>query len=148
MSYELIEKLKREITDFHDDLKWEDVGEVIEVGDGILKVSGLRGAVSQELLRVEAREGGACMALALNLGEETIGALALGEYKGIQSGDAVRTTGTVLSVEVGPEILGRVVDPLGNPVDGKGPLFSGKAKGTERKRMLLEEEAPSVEKAV
>jgi len=144
MSYELIEKLKREITDFHDDLKWEDVGEVIEVGDGILKVSGLRGAVSQELLRVEAREGGACMALALNLGEETIGALVLGEYKGIQSGDAVRTTGTVLSVEVGPEILGRVVDPLGNPVDGKGPLFSGKADTSLRKRMFLEEQAPSV----
>ena len=144
MSYELIEKLKREITDFHDDLKWEDVGEVIEVGDGILKVSGLRGAVSQELLRVEAREGGACMALALNLGEETIGALVLGEYKGIQSGDAVRTTGTVLSVEVGPEILGRVVDPLGNPVDGKGPLFSGKADASLRKRMFLEEQAPSV----
>jgi len=144
MSYELIEKLKREITDFHDEPKWEDAGEVIEVGDGILKVSGLRNAVSQELLRVEAHDGGACMALALNLGEETIGALVLGEYKGIQSGDAVRTTGTVLSVEVGHEILGRVVDPLGNPVDGKGPLFSGKAKGTERKRMLLEEEAPSV----
>ena len=144
MSYELIEKLKREITDFHDDLKWEDVGEVIEVGDGILKVSGLRGAVSQELLHVEAREGGACMALALNLGEETIGALVLGEYKGIQSGDAVRTTGTVLSVEVGPEILGRVVDPLGNPVDGKGPLFSGKADASLRKRMFLEEQAPSV----
>src|SRR3990167_4506664 len=144
MSYELIEKLKREITDVHDDLKWEDVGEVIEVGDGILKVSGLRNAVSQELLRVEAHDGGACMALALNLGEETIGALVLGEYKGIQSGDAVRTTGTVLSIEVGSEILGRVVDPLGNPVDGKGPLFSGKSDASLRKRMLLEEEAPSV----
>ncbi len=144
MSYELIEKLKREITDFHDEPKWEDAGEVIEVGDGILKVSGLRGAVSQELLRVEARAGGARMALALNLGEETIGALALGEYKGIQSGDAVRTTGTVLSVEVGPEILGRVVDPLGNPVDGRGSLYSGKANVSLRKRMFLEEQAPSV----
>ena len=142
MSYEIIEKLKKEITGFHDEPKWEDAGEVIEVGDGILKVSGLRNALSQELLKVEAKEGGECMALALNLGEETIGALVLGEYKGIQSGDTVRTTGTVLSVDVGPEILGRVVDPLGNPVDGKGPLFSG--KGSEHKRMLLEEEAPSV----
>ena len=144
MSYELIEKLKREITDFHDEPKWEDAGEVIEVGDGILKVSGLRNAVSQELLRVEAREGGERMALALNLGEETIGALVLGEYKGIQSGDVVRTTGTVLSIEVGSEILGRVVDPLGNPVDGKGPLFSGKADVSLRQRMFLEEQAPSV----
>ncbi|OGZ43948.1 MAG: F0F1 ATP synthase subunit alpha [Candidatus Ryanbacteria bacterium RIFCSPHIGHO2_02_FULL_45_17b] len=144
MSYELIEKLKREIADFHDESKWEDAGEVIEVGDGILKVSGLRNAVSQELLRVEAREGSERMALALNLGEETIGALVLGEYKGIQSGDAVRTTGTILSVEVGPEILGRVVDPLGNPMDGKGPLFSGKSDTSLRQRMFLEEQAPSV----
>src|SRR3989338_2914689 len=144
MSYELIEKLKREIADFHDESKWEDAGEVIEVGDGILKVSGLRNAVSQELLRVEAREGSERMALALNLGEETIGALVLGEYKGIQSGDAVRTTGTILSVEVGPEILGRVVDPLGNPTDGKGPLFSGKSDTSLRQRMFLEEQAPSV----
>lgn len=144
MAYELIEKLKREITNFHDEPKWEDVGEVIEVGDGILKVSGLRNAVSQELLRVEAREGGERMALALNLGEETIGALVLGEYKGIQSGDAVRTTGTVLSVEVGPEILGRVVDPLGNPVDGRGLLYAGKTDASLRRRMFLEEQAPSV----
>lgn len=144
MSYELIEKLKREITDFHDEPRWEDAGEVIEVGDGILKVSGLRNAVSQELLRVEAREGGVRMGLALNLGEETIGVLMLGEYKGIQSGDTVRTTGTVLSVEVGPKILGRVVDPLGNPVDGKGPLFSGKEEESLKQRMFLEEQAPSV----
>ncbi len=144
MSYELIEKLKREITGFKDEPKWQDAGEVIEVGDGILKVSGLKNAVSQELLRVEAREGGERTALALNLEEETIGALVLGDFHGIQSGDTVRTTGNVLSIEVGSEIIGRVVDPLGNPVDGKGELYSSADSSGERKRMLLEESAPSV----
>ncbi|TSC79701.1 MAG: ATP synthase subunit alpha [Parcubacteria group bacterium Gr01-1014_29] len=144
MSYEIIEKLKKEIAGYKDEPKWQDTGEVIEVGDGILKVSGLRNAVSQELLRVETHDGGECMALALNLEEEIIGALALGEYKGIQSGDAVRSTGKVLSLEVGPQIAGRVVDPLGNPVDGKGPLFSSSTAKNERKQMLLEERAPSV----
>lgn len=144
MSYEIIEKLKKEIAGYKDEPKWQDTGEVIEIGDGIVKVSGLRNAISQELLRVEAHNGEEYMALALNLEEETIGALVLGEYKNIQSGDTVRSTGTVLSLEVGPEIKGRVVDPLGNPVDGKGPLFSSGAAKNEKKRMLLEERAPSV----
>lgn len=144
MSYEIIEKLKKEIAGYEDDPKWQDAGEIIEVGDGIVKVSGLRNAISQELLRVEAHDGKERMALALNLEEETIGALVLGEYKGIQSGDTVRSTGKVLSMEVGPEIAGRVVDPLGNPVDGKGVLFSRTEKGGARKRMFLEEHAPSV----
>jgi F-type H+/Na+-transporting ATPase subunit alpha len=144
MSYEIIEKLKKEIAGFQDDPAWQDVGEVIEVGDGIVKVSGLRNALSQELLLVEAKEGGERIALALTMEEETIGALVLGEYKGIQSGDTVRSTGKVLSFDVGPEIIGRVVDPLGNPVDGKGIIFSEKNQAGERKRMLLEEQAPSV----
>ncbi len=145
MSYELIEKLKREIEGFTDTPQWQDAGEVIEVSDGICKISGLRNAVSQELLHIETKSGGTHMALALSLEEESIGALVLGAYKGIQSGDAVRSTGTVLSFDVGPEIVGRVVDPLGNPVDGKGVIFSEKeTRGMPRVRMPLEAKAPSV----
>jgi len=145
MSYEIIEKLKREIAGFKDEPVWQDAGEVIEVSDGICKISGLRNAVSQELLRIETKRGGEHTALALSLEEETIGALVLGEYKDIQSGDTVRSTGTVLSFDVGAEIIGRVVDPLGNPVDGKGALFSEKeAGGMPRIRMPLEANAPSV----
>lgn len=141
MSYEIIEKLKREIAGYKDETEWEEVGEVIEVSDGILKISGLRGAMSQELLTVETAHGERT-ALALNLEEETIGALVLGEYEGIQAGDKVRSTGTVLSLEVGPELAGRVIDPLGNPLDGKGPIFTSE-KG-EHARMPLEAKAPSV----
>ncbi len=138
MSYEIIEKLKKEIGGFKDDPQWEEVGKVIEVGDGIIKLSGLRNALSQELLSIETKEGNR-LAMALNLEEETIGALVLDDYLSIQSGDVVRGTGNVLSLEVGDELLGRVVDPLGNPLDGKGKIFSGKAQ-----RNPLENKAPSV----
>ncbi len=140
MSYEIIEKLKREIEGFKDDAKWEEIGRVIEVGDGIIKLSGLKKALSQELLVVETTDGPR-EALALNLEEETIGALVLGDYLSIKSGDVVKGTGTVLSIPVGPEMIGRVVDPLGNPLDGKGPIFSNSKTNT---RYPLEGVSPSV----
>ena len=140
MSYEIIEKIKREIDNFEDKSEWETVGKVIEVGDGIVKIIGLRQTMSQELLSIETGEGPR-RALALNLAEETIGALILDDYLAIKSGDLVRGTGTVLSIEVGDELIGRVVDPLGNPLDGKGPIF---AKGKSAGRNNLEAKAPSV----
>lgn len=149
MSYEIIEKLKKEIAGYKDETRWEEVGEVIEVSDGILKISGLRGAMSQELLTVETSHGERT-ALALNLEEETIGALVLGDYEAIQAGDKVRSTGNVLSLEVGPELAGRVIDPLGNPLDGKGLIFSAEGESAsggqpmEHARMPLEAKAPSV----
>ena len=144
MSYEIIEKLKKEIAGYKDDAAWREVGEVIEVSDGILKVSGLRNAKSQEVLSVETKTG-LVPALALSLEEETIGVLVLGEYQGIQSGDKVQGTGNVLSLEVGPEMMGRVVDPLGQVVDGKGPLFSAQSgQGSKPARAYLEHPAPSV----
>lgn len=139
MSYEIIEKLKREIEGFKDEPEWQEVGRVIEVGDGIVKISGLRKALSQELLKIEAGDGEK-RAIALNLEEETIGALVLDDYLSIKSSDIVRGTGTVLSLEVGEEMIGRVVDPLGNPLDGKGQIFT-KGKGV---RYNLENRAPSV----
>src|SRR3989338_812677 len=125
MSYEIIEKLKKEIEGYKDEEKWEEIGKVIEVSDGIVKISGLGKTLSQEILSIETSVG-AVQAVALNLEEETIGALVLGEYQHIKSGDIARNTGQVLSIEVGPELTGRVIDPLGNPSDGKGPVFSGK----------------------
>ncbi|MBI4086273.1 MAG: F0F1 ATP synthase subunit alpha [Candidatus Liptonbacteria bacterium] len=142
MSYEIIEKLKKEIEGYKDEKKWEDVGKVIEVSDGIVKISGLGKTLSQELLDIETSEE-VVRAVALNLEEETIGALVLGEYQHIKSGDLVRNTGQVLSIEVGPELAGRVIDPLGNPSDGKGPIFSAKT-AQKSERYFLENKAPSV----
>jgi F-type H+-transporting ATPase subunit alpha len=139
MSYDIIEKLKREIAGFKDDSRWEDIGRVIEVGDGIVKLSGLRKALSQELLTIET-SAGERRALALNLEEETVGALVLDDYLSIKSGDAVRGTGQVLSLSVGRELIGRVIDPLGNPLDGKGDPF---AKAKNPTRYPVENNAPS-----
>lgn len=142
MSYEIIEKLKKEIQGYQDKERWEEIGKVIEVSDGIVKISGLGKTLSQEILDIETSEG-AVQAVVLNLEEETIGALVLGEYQHIKSGDLVKNTGKVLSIEVGPELVGRVVDPLGNPSDGKGPIFSGKSD-KKPERYFLENKSPSV----
>ena len=98
--------------------KPEQIGRVVEVGDGIARVSGLPGAKVNELLEFEDGTVG----LAMNLDEETIGAVVLGSVDGIDEDQIVRATGRILSVPVGDAVLGRVVDALGNPIDGKGPL--------------------------
>jgi F-type H+-transporting ATPase subunit alpha len=110
--------LKRHISDFNPDVKAEQVGRISEVGDGIARVTGLPTAQVNELL--EFSDG--TVGLALNLDEETIGAVVLGSVDALEEGDVVRATGRILSVPVGDGLLGRVVDPLGNPIDGKGPL--------------------------
>jgi len=140
MSYEIIEKLKKEIAGYKDDAKWEKVGRVIETGDGIVKISGLYSTVSQELLSITTADGDV-QAVALNLEEDTIGALVLGGDLSVKTGDVVHGTGDVLSIEVGDGIVGRVIDPLGVPQDGKGPLYTGKEK---LERRLLEHPAPNV----
>src|SRR5579864_8494493 len=100
MSYEIIEKLKREIEGHKEKPEWAEVGRVIEVGDGIVKMLGLRNAVSQEILTVETSDGPRA-ALALNLEEEAVGALVLDDFLAIKVGDTVKRTGEVLSIEVG-----------------------------------------------
>lgn len=140
MSYDIIEKLKKEIEGFKDNAKWEDIGHVTEAGDGIVKITGLGKALSQEILTIETSEGSR-HALALNLEEDSVGALVLEEYGAVKAGDVVKGTGEVLSINVGSELLGRVVDPLGNPQDGKGPIFGA---GSKPHRMFLENRAPSV----
>src|SRR3989338_10797378 len=140
MSYEIIEKLKKEIEGYKDTGEWEEIGRVIEVGDGVARISGLRGVQAQEIITIETGET-PVSALALNLEEETIGALIFGEERFIKSGNTAKTTGRVLSIQVGDELLGRVVNPLGEALDGLGPIF----KNTKDAKLFpLENKAPSV----
>ncbi|MEV4169420.1 F0F1 ATP synthase subunit alpha [Nonomuraea sp. NPDC049709] len=111
----------------------EEIGTVVDAGDGIAHVSGLPSAMANELLEFENGTRG----LALNLDTREIGVVVLGEFSGIEEGQTVRRTGEVLSVPVGDNFLGRVVDPLGNPLDGKGAI---EAEGVR----ALELQAPSV----
>src|SRR5690242_5577562 len=98
----------------------EEVGTVSQAGDGIARVTGLPSAMANELLEFEDGTRG----LALNLDTREIGVVVLGDFQGIEEGQTVRRTGEVLSVPVGDNFLGRVVDPLGVPLDGKGAIES------------------------
>jgi len=140
MSQEIIEKIKQTIEGYKDKTEWEEIGKVVEVGDGILKISGLLNVQAQEVLTVESGDK-KIRAVALNLEEDSVGALVLGDFAEIRSGDTVKRTKQLLSIAVGEQLLGRVVDPLGNPIDGKGPLFSEKDKPQMN---LLENDAPNV----
>ena len=111
----------------------ETIGYVTSVGDGVARVAGLPGAMASELLEFP----GGLIGVALNLDENSIGAVLMGDSSHVEEGDEVRSTGRVLSVPVGDALLGRVIDPIGNPIDGKGPI-----NATETR--LLETQAPSV----
>jgi F-type H+-transporting ATPase subunit alpha len=125
--------LRKNLEDWTPALEAETVGHVISIGDGVARVSGLPATMASELLEFP----GGLIGVALNLDEESIGAVIMGEASHIQEGDPVRQTGRVLSVPVGDGLLGRVIDPLGNPMDGTGPIET-----TERR--FLETQAPSV----
>src|ERR1700730_16075577 len=105
--------LRDRLADFSPDVEAAQVGTIVEVGDGIARVSGLPGAFVNELLEFE----GGTLGLALNLDEETIGTVVLGEVSHIEEGQSVRATGRILSVPVGDALLGRVVNALGTPID-------------------------------
>ena len=107
------------------DLDTEEVGTVLEVRDGIARIYGLGRAMAGEMLEITSSETGAAVtALALNLEEDNIGAVILGDYLSLREGDNVRRTARVLEVPVGPALIGRVVDPLGRPVDGLGEVVT------------------------
>ena len=110
--------IRKNLADFEPSLEQTQVGRVLEVGDGIARVSGLPDAAVNELLQFESGTFG----LALNLDEHSIGAVVLGEVEDIEEGQTVRATGDILSLPVGDGLLGRVVNALGEPIDGKGPL--------------------------
>src|SRR4051812_21053484 len=127
-SDDITEIIKSEIEQFDATAEMRSVGTVVEVGDGIAQVYGLEGALASELLEFP----GGVMGMALNLEEETVGAVILGDYTQIKEGDTVKTTGRVVEVPVGVELIGRVVDPLGQPIDDKGPINTTKTRPVER----------------
>ena len=130
---EITAALRRHVTEYRPEVTTEQVGRIVEVGDGIARVSGLPDAAVNELLEFE--DG--TLGLALNLDEETIGAVILGTDTGLDEEQLVRATGRILSVPVGDELLGRVVNPLGEPIDGKGAI-----RGAQTRR--LEVQAPGI----
>jgi len=127
-SDEIISIIKSQIDRFDETAETRSVGTVVEVGDGVAQVYGLDGALSSELIEFP----GGVMGMALNLAEETVGCVILGDAKGIKEGDTAKTTGRVVEVPVGPELLGRVVDPLGRPLDDKGPIAATRFRPVER----------------
>ncbi|MBI5157496.1 MAG: F0F1 ATP synthase subunit alpha, partial [Acidimicrobiia bacterium] len=130
---EITEALRRNLDGWSPSLEAATVGYVTSIGDGVARIEGLPGAMSSELLEFP----GGLLGVALNLDEDSIGAVIMGEASHVQEGDPVRLTGKVLSIPVGDALLGRVIDSLGNPMDGKGPIASTETR-------LLETQAPSV----
>ncbi len=127
----IIEQLKKQIESFEAETKTEKIGTVIEIGDGVAKIAGLSEAMANEMLEFEpdaeteeARKNpsSGIYGVALNLEEDCVGAMILGDYKKIKEGDVVRSTGRILSVPVGEQMIGRVINPLGQAIDGKGDL--------------------------
>lgn len=133
---ELSKELRTAIESLETTGNLDEVGVVLRVGDGVAWIHGLRNAGYSEVLQIET-DGGVVEAFALNLLEDEIGAVLLGEDSAVKAGQTVRLKGSVLSVPVGPELLGRVVDPLGRPLDG-GPAIKTKQQG------IVERNAPGV----
>jgi F-type H+-transporting ATPase subunit alpha len=130
---EIRSAIQNYVTEYRPDVSREEVGTVTEAGDGIARVEGLPSVMTNELLEFESGVRG----LALNLDVREVGVVVLGDFAGIEEGQQVRRTGEVLSVPVGDGYLGRVVDPLGNPIDGAGPIAT-------TGRRALELQAPTV----
>ena len=121
--------LKEQILNFVTAPRQMDVGEVIEVGDGIARVSGLQGAMAGELL--EFTKNGT-LGIAQNLDEASVGIIIMGDYADIEEGDLVQSTGRIASVPVGDALIGRVVNAVGAPIDGKGPIQTSTYRNVER----------------
>ncbi len=124
----IIDQLKKQIENFEAGAKTEKVGKVLEVGDGVAKISGLGDLMASEM--VEFSNG--IIGVALNLEEDQIGAMILGDYTGIKEGDTVKSTGRILSIPVGENMIGRVIDPLGQAIDGKGNIVTEKFYPVEK----------------
>ena len=124
----IVDKLKKQIDSFHSEVEISETGKVLEIGDGICKVSGLDKCQSSEMLAFP----GNTIGLALNLEEDTVGVVILGKFDHIKEGDIVKRTGKVLSIPVSDEMSGRVLNPLGQAIDGKGDIKSKKIYPIEK----------------
>jgi F-type H+-transporting ATPase subunit alpha len=128
MLQDIAASLREQIDAFKPTLEAVEVGTVLELGDGIARVSGLAGVQASEL--VEFANG--VLGIAFNLEADNVGVIIMGEYTDIEEGDTVRGTGRIVSVPVGPEMLGRVINAVGQPVDGKGPIQTSRFRAVER----------------
>ncbi len=124
---EIASVLQSEIQQYQTKIDVREVGRVLEVGDGIARVYGLSGVMAGEMVEFPSGITG----LAFNLEENSVGVIILGDYLKIEEGDEVRSTGRLLSVPVGDAVIGRVLDPLGNPLDGKGPVVTTERRPVE-----------------
>ncbi len=125
---DITEALRQQIESFEAPVEMVEVGTVEEIGDGIARVSGLAGVMASELVEFE----NGVLGIALNLEDDEAGIIIMGGYTDIEEGDTVRGTGRISSVPVGEEMLGRVVNALGEPIDGKGPIGTSKIRPVER----------------
>ena len=124
---EITSVIKQQIEKFNVDLQMDEVGTVLEVGDGIARIYGLEKVMANEMLEFENGSQG----IAFNLNEDSVGAVILGEYLDIREGSNVKRTGKILSIPVGQNFLGRVVNPLGIPIDGEGPIEADTTRAIE-----------------
>jgi len=135
---EIASVLEKEILDFKKEMDVSEIGEVIQVGDGIARVYGLENVMSQEL--VEFPNG--VFGMALNLEEDNVGCILFGRDELVSEGDIVKRTGKVMMIPVGKAVIGRVVNPLGQPIDGKGPIKSEYTQPIERKALGVIQRQP------
>jgi F-type H+-transporting ATPase subunit alpha len=139
---ENIEFFKKQLENTKLEPRMDEIGEVIEVKDGVARVSGLNNVENFELVEIETTTGSVVSGLALNLEEYETGVVILGDFSVIKEGDTVKRTKTILSISVGEKLLGRVVDPLGKPLDGKGEIDSDEFSPIERIAPSVIERAP------
>src|SRR5215470_12260747 len=125
---EIVSVLQTEISQYRTKLEAREIGRVLEVGDGIARIYGLSGVMAGEMVEFTRTK---VRGLAFNLEENSVGLIILGDYLEIAEGDEVRATGELLRVPVGDAVVGRVVDPLGNPRDGKGPIITELSRPVE-----------------
>src|SRR5210317_1838531 len=115
---EISELIKKQVEGFDAGTEARNEGTVVSLADGVVQIHGLNDVMSGEMIEFPGNTYG----MALNLEQDSVGAVILGDYKHISEGDTVKTTGRILEVPIGRGLLGRVVDSLGNPIDGKGPI--------------------------
>ncbi len=130
---EISDLIKARIQNFDAATEARNTGTIVSLQDGIVRVHGLSDALQGEMLEFSADKSGApTFGLALNLERDSVGAVVLGDYKHLKEGDTVKTTGRILEVPIGPGLLGRVVDALGRPIDGKGPITAAGTSPIEK----------------
>ena len=135
---QITDLLKKQLEKYNNDIDVAEVGEIIEVGDGVARASGLENVMSSELVELPNDVFG----MALNLEQDNVGLVLFGDTTKVKEGDIAKRTGKVVEVPVGKEMLGRVVNPLGQPLDGKGPINSNKSLPVERKALGVMARSP------